>query len=82
MNHNQNGLYCQICLHIRVICFGDKSATVQQNDNNRTGHGFKKKYNLQYKIDTVQNSTNKIYRIDYMYKDMLGAKFKCNKYVC
>ncbi len=28
----------QVCLHIRGICYSDRSSTVQQNDSNRTGH--------------------------------------------
>ncbi len=27
----------QVCLHIRGICYSDRSSTVQQNDSNRTG---------------------------------------------
>ncbi len=34
---NENELYCQVCLHIRGICYSDRSSTVQQNDSNRTG---------------------------------------------
>ena len=35
-NQNQNELYCQVCLHIRGICFRDRSSAVQQNDSDRT----------------------------------------------
>ncbi len=28
----------QVCLHIRGICYSDRSSTVQQNDSNRTEH--------------------------------------------
>ncbi len=35
-NQNQNELYCQVCLHIRGICFNDRSSTVQQNDSDKT----------------------------------------------
>ncbi len=27
---------CQVCLHIRGICYIDRSSTVQQNDSDRT----------------------------------------------
>ncbi len=30
--------YVWMCLHIRGICYSDRSSTVQQNDSNRTGH--------------------------------------------
>ncbi len=39
---NQKELYCQVCLHIRGICFHDRSFTVQQNDNDRTKNTDKK----------------------------------------
>ncbi len=38
-NHNQNELYCQVCLHIRWICFRDRSfdnATEWQWQNKNT----------------------------------------------
>ncbi len=28
----------QVCIHIRGICYSDRTYTVQQNDSNRTGH--------------------------------------------
>ncbi len=31
----------QLCLHIRGICYSDRSSTVQQKDSNRTGHRCK-----------------------------------------
>ncbi len=40
---NQNELYCQVCLHIRGICFHDRSSTVQQNDSDRTKNTDNKK---------------------------------------
>ncbi len=75
---NQNELYCQVCLHMQGICFGDRSSTVQQND--KTRRIIK---TIIYKIDNVQNSTNTIYKIDSLVcTGMLGANLKFNKYVC
>ncbi len=37
-NHNQNELYCQVCLHIRWIVFVTEALTMQQNDSDRTKH--------------------------------------------
>ncbi len=33
---NQNGLYCQVCLHIRGISFHDRSYRSATNDSDRT----------------------------------------------
>ncbi len=43
----------QVFLHIRGICYSDRSSTVQQNDSDRTGHTTKN--NIQ--IGNVQKGT-------------------------
>ncbi len=71
---NKNELYCQVCLHIRGICYSDRSSTVQQDDSSRTQ--IIKKNSIQ--IDNVQNSKNTIYNIDnYVCTGMICANLKC-----
>ncbi len=74
----------QVYLHIRGICYSDRSSTVQQNDSNRTGHR-QNKNNIH--IGNVQNSKNTIYNIDnYVCTGLICANLKlkismCDEYI-
>ncbi len=70
---------CQVCLYIREICYSDRSATVQQNDSNRTGHR-QQKNNIQ--IGNVQNSKNTMqYRQLCVYRSEM-CKIEMKKSMC
>ncbi len=70
----------QVCFHIQVICYSDRSSTVQQNDSDRTGHR-QQKDNIQ--IGNVQYGKNTIYNTDnYVWTGLTLCKLKWkNKYV-
>ncbi len=65
----------QVCVHIRGICYSDRSSTVQQNDSDRTGHR-QQKINIQ--IGNVQNCKDTIYNTDN-YVWGLTCKFEMKK---
>ncbi len=69
----------QVCVHIRGICYSDRSSTVQQNDSDRTGHR-QQKNNIQ--IGNVQNCKDTIYNTDNYVWGLTCANLKWkNKYV-
>ncbi len=67
----------QVCLHIWGICYSDISSTVQENDNNRTGH---RQQNNNIQIGNVKNGKNTIYNTDnYVWGFVQMYKFEMKK---
>ncbi len=72
MRENENEVIGQVGLHIRVICYSDRSSTVQQKDRNRTGQQKNNIQVLQFSSPEVHDHLHSFERVKLQDSQLLN----------